>query len=402
MRQASKAIPDSPYAWLTVGLAFISIFAVFGIYYSFGVFLKPMAVEFGASRARTAMLFATTGVVFCVLGPVAGHLSDRISARVIMAAGATAMAIGLVSTAFINGVWIGCLTYGIGVGLGAACVYVPVLTVVGGWFIRRRGAALGIAAAGSGCGMLGVAPLAAVLVERFGWRTADIVLGVASGALLLICIALIEPAPISLSPTKQKLGRTMRSPAFLTLYFSYMLARSALFVPLVYLPAFARDHGASPVAAGALLSLIGGAGIVGRVAFGAMGDRVGIVRLFKTAILAMGASYALWFVLAAYGCLAMFAIAVGLAYGGASGLLPGVVIELFGIQGLGAALGGILTSVGVASLLGPLLAGFLIDRTGSYQWAIAFALLTGIASFAALLSLRPRPTAEHLAAASAG
>ena len=402
MRQASKAIPDSPYAWLTVGLAFISIFAVFGIYYSFGVFLTPMAVGFGASRATTAMLFATTGVVFCALGPLAGHLSDRVSARAIMAVGAAALAAGLVSTAFISRVWLGCLTYGIGVGLGAACVYVPVLTVVGGWFIRRRGAALGIAAAGSGCGMLGVAPLAAMLVERFGWRTADIMLGVASGALLLVCIAPIQPAPIGVFPAKQKLGRTLRSPAFLTLYFSYMLARSALFVPLIYLPAFARDHGANPVAAGALLSLIGAAGIAGRVAFGAMGDRVGIVRLFKAAILAMGASYALWLMFSTYGGLAMFAIAAGLAYGGASGLLPGVVIELFGIQGLGAALGGILTSVGIASLLGPLFAGFIIDRTGSYQWAIAFALFAGITSFAALLALRPRPTAERLAAATAG
>ena len=84
-------------------------------------------------------------------------------------------------TALIDRIWIGYLTYGIGVGVGAACAYVPTLAAVGGWFVRRRNTALGLAAAGTGCGMLIVPPLAAVLIDNIGWRMADVALGWAAG-----------------------------------------------------------------------------------------------------------------------------------------------------------------------------------------------------------------------------
>jgi len=77
------------------------------------------------------------------------------------------------ASAFIEQIWVGHLTYGIGVGFGAACSYVPTLAIVGGWFTRRRNVALGVAATGTGCGMLVMPPLAATLIEHFGWRPAN-------------------------------------------------------------------------------------------------------------------------------------------------------------------------------------------------------------------------------------
>src|SRR5271169_6337733 len=161
---------DSPRAWRMVAAAFVAMCAVYGVAYSFGAFFKPMAAEFGARRSATSAVFSITVLVWCFLGPVTGHLSDRFGPRIVVATGAVVMSIGLALTSMIDRLWLGYITYGIGVGVGVACAYVPMVAVVGGWFIRRRNTALGIAVAGIGFGTVCGAPLSAALISHLGWR----------------------------------------------------------------------------------------------------------------------------------------------------------------------------------------------------------------------------------------
>ena len=64
-----------------------------------------------------------------------------------------------------------------------------------------------------------------------------------------------------------------------------------------------------------------------------------------------------------------------------------VLIELFGVQNLGTILGIFFTASGTSVVLGPLLAGFIVDATGSYQWGVAFALAAGTLGFMAVALL---------------
>jgi MFS family permease len=379
---------DSRHAWLTVAAAFLAGFVVFGITYSFGVFVEPMTTEFHASRAVTSALFSITGLTFYALGSLTGHLSDRLGPRIVVSTGAVLLGAGLVSTAFIEQMWDGYLTYGIGVGLGAACAYVPTLAIVGGWFTRRRNTALGIAAAGTGCGMLFVPPMAATLIEHFGWRYADIILGVGCASLLMICAALTKRPPLAPAPAGHSLYRVVRSPAFVMLYISWVLATAALFVPFVFLPAFALDRGAGQVAASALISVLGGMSVFGRLGLGVLGNRIDTLRLFKVATFVMGMSYVMWLTATAYGWLLVFVAVLGFGYGVRIALMPVVLIELFGLQNLGAVLGVFFTATGISALLGPPLAGFIVDCTGGYRWAAAFAVAMGLLGFAAVLHLK--------------
>lgn len=382
----APTLADSPRAWLMAAAAFLAGFVVFGIVYSFGVFAGPTAAEFHASSAVTSALFSITGFVFYALGPLTGHLSDRFGPKIVVGAGAVLLGAGLALTAFIERIWVGYLTYGV-VGVGAACAYVPTLAIVGGWFARRRNAALGVAAAGTGCGMLIVPPLAAALIEHYGWRLADMVLGGGCALLLMVCAAVVAHPPLAPAPAGRSLGGVVRSPAFAMLYVSWVLATTALFVPFVFLPAFALDLGAGQVAASALISVLGGMSLVGRLGLGVLGDRVDALRLFKTATLVMGASYALWLTATTYGWLLVFAAVLGLGYGVRIALMPVVLIELFGLNNLGAVLGVFFTATGVAALLGPPLAGVIVDWTGNPSWGIAFALAMGLLGLAAILPL---------------
>jgi len=395
MTAASTPTVDSRTAWLMLAAAFVVGFVVFGIVYSFGVFLSPLMAEFGASRATTSSYYAVSSLVFYMLGPLTGRAGDRFGPRTLAAVGTLALGGGLVATAFVQDVYVGLVTYGLGVGLGAACTHIPTFAILGGWFVRHRTTALGIAVAGTGCGMLVVPPLAAVLVEHLGWRDAMIILGIGSGILLAGAALTVAPPPITTDTRPEaSLGSSLRSGTFRTLYISWVLGTMALFVPLVYLPAFAVDQGVDAVSAAWLISVIGGASILGRLGIGWLQGVAGIVTLYKASVLAMAASYVMWLVLPGFGWVIVFAAVLGLAYGLRIALVAPVIIAFFGVKNLGALLGVFFTATGIAGLLGPLFAGLAVDATGGYQLAILLAIAMGAAAFLAILPLTDPPPAS--------
>lgn len=378
---------DSPQAWRNVGAAFVSMFVVFGVAYSFGAFFTPMAVEFGAGSGATSAVFSITAFCYFALGSVSGWAVDRIGPRPVLLVAAAALRIGLVATAQVEALWLGYLSYGLGVGVAVACGYVPMVAVVGGWFERRRGVALGVAVAGIGVGTLAVAPLAAVLIGAVGWRTTFVVFGVVGAALLVACALVATKPPEHDGDVPPPVRRLLRTPAFVWLWLSGLLLSSALFVPFVFLPAFAADLGVGSVAAATLVGLIGMASVVGRLATGALADRLGRVRTYQGCVGIMAVSYLVWLAAPGYGMLVAFTLVLGVGYGGWVALGPAVVAELFGLRGLGKLVGMTYTAAAVGSLAGPPAAGLIIDLSGTYSWAIVVSLALATASFAALLPL---------------
>ena len=385
---SAASVPDSWRAWTMVLVAFTVGFVVFGTMYSFGAFFAPMAAEFRASRAATSAFFSITGLTFYLTGSVAGHLGDRFGPTAMTALGAAVMGGGLLLTGCIGQLWEGYLTYGIGVGVGAACAYMPTLAILGGWFSRQRTAALGTAAAGTGCGMLVVPPLSAVLIGQYGWRATSMIVGAGCTVLLALAAMLVRRPPRPAVSVHRPLIGIVRSFEFVMLYASWVLATIALFVPFVFLPTYVAAHGEGQVAGAALLSLLGGVSVLGRLGIGVFADRIGTARLFKASVLLMAVSYLLWIVAASYIWLIGFAVVLGLGYGVRIALMPAVLIDLFGVQNLGAILGIFFTASGVSAVLGPLMAGFIVDATGSYQAGIVFALAAGTLGFAAVALVR--------------
>ena len=377
---------DSPRAWGVVAAAFAAMFVAFGIAYSYGAFLEEMRADFGVGRAAGATFFSLTSLLYFGLGGVSGAAGDRFGQRRVLLVGAAAFGLGLVATARAGSLGVALAAYGLGVGIGVACAYVPMVALVGAWFERRRTLALGVAVAGIGVGTLVIPPATAALIEAVGWRDAYLVLAAVGVAALGLCALAAAPPPAAAGAGSVSLRAAMRDRQYRRLYLATALMGVPLFVPFVYLPSYAEDRGVDPVLAAGLIGAIGTASVAGRVALGALAGPLGLLRVFQGCFLAMALSFVLWWVAGgSYAMLLLFAIVLGVGYGGFVALAPAVVAERFGVERLGALLGVLYTSAGLGSAIGPPAAGAIIDASG-YAPAIAASLAIGLAAFAVVVA----------------
>ena len=379
---------DSPRAWLTVVATFFSSAVTLGIVYSFGAFFESMAEDFETSKGETAIVFGLTTFTFFWLSIVTGRVSDRYGPRVVLAIGAVALASGLVITSRVDSLALGYLTYGAGAGIAAACGYVPMVAVVGGWFDKKRSVAVGISVAGIGVGTLVLSPLAARLIDAYGWRTTYVIYGLGGGAVLLLCILLVDRPPGLEGPTPARFAEAARSSVFRRLHLSATLFAVGLFVPFVFIVQYAKDKGVSSVSAALLVGLLGGASVLARVGFAGLSTRLGTFRLYRLSFALQMVSFPIWLLAgSSFVVLVVFVLVLGIGYGGYVALSPIVLTDLLGPVGLGSVLGLFYTASGLGGLVGPPVAGRLIDSTGSYTAPIVMAFGLGVVAFLLLFRM---------------
>lgn len=384
------------YAWVVVWAVFVCLALIFGVSYSFAAFFTSFAGEFDAQRADVSLVFGLSGLVYFVLGAGGGMLSDRFGPRAVCCAGMLCIALGLAGSSVANSLAMVYATYGVGIGVGIALVYTPAIACVQPWFTQRRGFAAGIASAGIGAGTVLVPLLATLAIAGLQWRGALRVLAlgvliVGTSAAFLLRRAPVAAGSASRHPPGASLAEALRSRRFWWLYLAIVTASPSMFIPFAHVSASARDLGLTESRAVGLVGLIGIGSLVGRFAIGALADRLGRALTLVLVQASMGLTYLLWNVADGYVALAVFALWFGLSYGGIVSLLPAICMDLFGARAVAGILGTLYTGAALGNLLGPVAAGAVFDRAGSYapvMWT-CLALSTGAAlASARLISAR--------------
>lgn len=369
---------DSTRAWAVAGAAFVANAIGFGTTYSFGAFFADMSAEFGTGRGSTAVVFSITLLFFFGFGVVSGPLADRYGPRVMVVVGGVLFCSGLLATSVAPNIVVGYLTYGIGVGVGCGCWVTPVLAAVGGWFQRRRVLALGVTATGSGLGTLVLSPLAARLIDLYGWRQAYVILAAVGAVGLTAAAVAVRPAP-GARPTGgagAHLRRASATSAFRLLWIAGLLMSVGLYVAFAFVVPFAKDAGIAAQPAALLVSVIGASSILGRLGLTSLSGRIGPVRLYQLCLAAQPIAYLVWLVSGGrYPLLVLFAALLGITYGGFVALGPEVMVHLFGATGLGGLIGLNFLGAGLGGLIGPIGAGTLADLTGGRTVPIVAAVV---------------------------
>jgi OFA family oxalate/formate antiporter-like MFS transporter len=398
------------YGWIVVLASFAVTFVGFGSVYTFSAFLEPLQRDFDASRGSVSLVFSLAGFLYFGMGVISGPLADRWGARPLVIAGMLLVGAGFVLASMARTLLEVYLAYGLGVGLGVGCAYVPAVAVVQRWFVKRRGFASGLAVSGIGVGTLVMPPLASWLIEAVGWRGAYLALGgltaiVGAGMSLLIAN---DPRDKGTGPDGAtvdmdapmaplagvSVGRAIRSPQFACLYVACLISSFGVFVPFVHLVPYALDHQVSPSSAVLLIGAIGIGSTVARFCLGTIADRMGRQPFLLAMFVGMAAALGVWAVATGFWPLAAFAFLFGLFYGGWVAILPAVIMDHFGGRNVSAILGILYTSAAIGTLVGPSAAGFMFDASGSYllpilATAVANLVAAGIAALAARPSVAP-------------
>jgi MFS family permease len=392
------------YGWFVVAAAFAVTFVGFGSAYTFSAFLESLQRDFGASRGSVSLVFSLAGFLYFGLGIVSGPLADRYGSRRLALAGMLLIGLGLAAASFARNLIELYAAYGLGVGLGVGCAYVPAVGAVQRWFVRRRGFASGLAVSGIGVGTLVMPPLATLLIEALGWRGAYLALG-ALAAVLGGGMALLlenDPHPRGLNPDgdpRQPAGRAdgasvrqaIRSPQFISLYAACLICSFGLFVPFVHLVPYAGDHGVAASSAVLLLGVIGIGSTAGRFFLGGLADRIGRQSTLLLLFIGMAIALAIWLISTNFWQLAGFAFVYGMIYGAWVAVLPAVVMDYFGGRNVSAIIGILYTSVAFGTLIGPSAAGFAFDLTSDYTLPILAGVVANIIA-AAIVAIMLRKT----------
>jgi MFS transporter, OFA family, oxalate/formate antiporter len=397
------------YGWFVVAAAFAVTFAGFGSAYTFSAFVESLQRDFGASRGSVSLVFSLAGFLYFGLGAVSGPLADRWGSRRLAVAGMIMIGMGLAAASMARSLAEIYAAYGLGVGLGVGCSYVPVLGAVQRWFVKRRGFASGLAVSGIGVGTLVMPPLASLFIETLGWRGAYLTLGslaavVGAGMALLIENDPrdrglgpdgdpLQPRAPSAQAVGASVGEAIKSSRFIGLYAACLIGSFGVFVPFVHLVPYAKDHDIPQSSAVLLLGVIGIGSTAGRFFLGGLADRIGRQLATLMTFVGMALSLAVWVFATGFWALAVFAFIYGVFYGGWVALLPTLVMDYFGGRNVSGLIGILYTSVAFGTLIGPSAAGFAFDLSHSYTLPIVASACANIIAAAIMITMSRGRTA---------
>lgn len=367
---------------------------------SFSVLLKPLAEEFGASRAAVAGIFSLMMIVYAFSSPLAGHLSDRCGFRRVVLAGTLIASAGMLLSSLARSLAVLYFSFAFIFGAGSATFYAVPLAEIRRWFGARSGMVLGIISCVGALGSWLGPPLTAWLVQIAGWQFAFLLLGGLGFILLFLPLCFLRLGEEGTGTREQdkegegaslSFQEALRTLQFWLLSASYASFGTAQFIVTVHTVAYATDQGIGNIEAAFVVGMLGALGIPGRLAIGWWVDRRG--RREPLAILGFVQTVALLFLLPLRHVWQLWAFVCifGFCYGGMLSQFVGLLGDCFGPCALASIYGLQTFFVGIAAAFGSWFGGHIFDVTGSYYGAYAFALLCELVSVLTLLGGTKKP-----------
>ncbi len=407
------------YGWWIVLSTNVICLLGFGTWlYSFGVFFKPMMLEFGWTRAMTAGAYSLRSIEGGVASPLVGWAVDKYGPRIVIVFGAIVSGLGFCLMPLISSLVGFYLIYGVILSVGmSAMLYIPAFTLIARWFKRNMSMATSILAIGAGLGGLICAPISALLITGYGWRISFVMIGVTIWVVVLPLTLVVRnspeemnlrqdgdpPEPDSAShdvPERRgnngdeadyTLKQALTSSVFWLLALAGLFQGMAHSTVIVHSVPHLTDLGMPLTRAAYIIGLLTLVSIIGRVSFGYLGDRLDKRYLFATLYVFQGSG--IWVLMNAdtMSMAYLFIFLFGIGFGGTIPLGAAIRAEYFGraaygkIMGFGAPVGMI------SSAIGPIMAGHVFDVSGSYRYAFMTIAILVLCAIPVMLSLRKKP-----------
>ena len=274
---------DGTYAWFRLGIALI-LSTVGGIsLWSSVVVLPAIEAEFAIDRGDASVPYFATMGGFALGGIFMGRISDRFGITIPLLLGTLMLGIGYTLAAQAQNLWQFVAVQALLIGmLGGSAFLGPLVADVTMWFRRRRGIAVAIVASGNYISGAVWPPIMQFAIDEFGWRQAYVGIAVTC-CVIMIPMAFIMRRPPPETETVDAHETPMAAQTLPvssgTLQFLLGIAGLAcciaMSMPQVHIVAYCVDLGYGAQRGAEMLSLMLGFGVVSRVAFGMIADKIG-------------------------------------------------------------------------------------------------------------------------------
>lgn len=375
-------------------------------FFSFGVFFTPLVSEFGWTRALTSGIFSAAHFMRGLSGIVMGRLNDKVGPRIVLTVCGSLLGLGYLLMYFVHSLWQIYVFFVFLMGIGLSGFWVPILSTVARWFVKRRATMSGIVNSSTGVATLIGAPVSTVLLSIYNWRICYVIMGV---FILLIIPASAQflrrepsvmgqfpdgekehPAHQKTKPAGLSLNEAIRSRHFWLYFFAAMSFAYCVFTIMVHIVPHAIGLNLSPVQAAGMLAIYGGMGLLGRLVMGNAADKMGDRMIYLIGFIINSVSL-LWLVMAKeVWMLYLFVVISGMVQGGMGAVGSPLLAELFGLRAHGTIFGVANVGYTLGAALGPIVTGYIFDVTDSYQQAFMLsAAVSVIGIILAALLRRP-------------
>ena len=334
------------YGWWLLGAGTV-LLAMQGAFmvYGFNAFFLPLAATLGTSRGALSAAFSFTRLESALLGPIGGYMIDRLGPRTMIYLGFTLLGVGFFLFSRVESLLGFYLVFPL-IALGTSWSgFLPVVTAVNHWFSRRRGLATGISSAGVNVGGVLVA-VVAIAISTYGWRTTALAIAALSWILGFPLAAMIRHRPQQYgylpdgddpearassadneASSMDNAAReepdftpweALKTPAFWVISASHGLSVLVISMVTIHEIPLLVDAGISFETAASVLAFMTGVAVVGRVAGGYLGDKLGMRPVLVTCFFLMSAGVIVLATAQTVGQATIFAVLYGLGYGGKS------------------------------------------------------------------------------------
>ena len=277
------------WAYLILGVLAL---LVAGVVYAWSILKAPLAEAFGWSGSELALNFTLTMCFFCLGGFAGGLLSRRLGDRLCLFLAAGLSGLGFLLASRLGGkVLMLYISYGILAGFGIGLAYNVIISAVSAWFPDKKGLCSGALMMGFGASALVIGKLASALIDGPGWRTAYLVIGITLAAVLaLTALILRRPGPEDVLPGAQRkaaageedfeqkdysTGQMIRRPSFWLAFFCIVCLSAVGNTVISFARDLALSVGAEAALATTLVGVLSMCNGLGRIAIGALFDRLG-------------------------------------------------------------------------------------------------------------------------------
>ena len=382
------------FGWWLVAAGVVLMAVTSGTsFWAFGLYIQPVEDEFGWSRATVSFGISLSLLVSGLAAPFIGRLIDRYGPRRITLLGAVLTSSTFMLIATTSSVWEWYFFLSLNAVVRTMAFYIPFQSLVARWFDRRRGFAVGAMGVGFSLGGLVMVPVLRVVMDAWDWDGTLIFSGVLlAGVYLPLGFKFIRNHPSDVgqevdgvaiprgqaaaSRPRRLPGLTPREALRTPLLWALSGALGFLFYGItgwmIHMLPYYESVGVSAGAAAGIVSFAAGVGIISRLGFGLLADKVYNIET-PAAVLSGLLVVALATLLISGGSTLGIVIFLGFfLVGSAAGpmLEPLLLTRAFGLAHFATILGmvGVMGTIG--TVVSPTVAGAIFDKTGAYDWAL--------------------------------